>query len=365
VGDAGIEGKPRRYCSLRLIRPQSEMRPYPPRNFFSARSCGILEQVKTFTGIKEGQIAMKHFLTIADLTTEEFWRVLNLAIELKKEHQQGGNEPILKGKTLGMLFQKPSLRTRVSFEMGMIQLGGQAIYLSPNEIQLGQRESVADVARVLSGYVDGIMARVFAHRDIEQLAAFASVPVINGLSDYNHPCQAVGDLLTIYEKRTELRGLKLVFVGDGNNVANSLLLAGSKVGMDVTVVSPKGYEPHPGVVRLARQFATAHGSQINVDNDPAEAVRNADVIYTDVWASMGQESEAEAREKRFAGFQVNEQLVARAKPDALVMHCLPAHRGQEITDAVADGPQSVLFPQAENRLHGQKALLALYLGSGA
>jgi ornithine carbamoyltransferase len=306
---------------------------------------------------------MKHFLSIADLTTEELWQVLNLARELKAEWQGGGNEPILKGKTLGMIFQKPSLRTRVSFEMAMIHLGGQALYLSPDEIQLGKRESVADAARVLSGYVDGIMARVFAHRDIEELAAYARVPVINGLSDYSHPCQAVGDVLSIYEQRAKLEGLKLVFVGDGNNVANSLLLAGGRLGMNVTVVSPRGYEPHPAVVRLAHEFAAARGSQIAVSNDPSTAVQGADVIYTDVWASMGQEAEAEERTSRFAGFQVNEGLVARAGADVLVMHCLPAHRGQEITDAVADGPHSILFPQAENRMHGQKAILALCLGS--
>jgi len=305
---------------------------------------------------------MKHFLSVADLTTEELWQVLKLAVELKKEWQQGGNRPILEGKSLAMVFEKPSLRTRVSFEMAMVQLGGYALYLSPGEIGLGKRESVADVARVLSGYVDGIMARVFSHRNIVELAAHASVPVINGLSDYSHPCQAVGDLLTIYEQRGALEGLKLVFVGDGNNVANSLLLGGSRLGMDVTVVSPVGYEPHPGVVRLAREFAAAHGSQVVISNHPAEAVQGADVIYTDVWASMGQETEAEERKRRFVGFQVNEALVARAKPEVLVMHCLPAHRGEEITDAVADGPHSVLFPQAENRMHGQKAILARCLG---
>ncbi len=305
---------------------------------------------------------MKHFLSIADLTIEELWQVLKLAVELKAEWQRGGNEPILKGKTLGMIFQKPSLRTRVSFEMAMIHLGGQALYLSPNEIQLGKRESVADVARVLSGYVDGIMARVFAHQDIEELAAHSRAPVINGLSDYSHPCQAIGDLLTVYEQRQELKGLKLVFVGDGNNVANSLLLAGGRLGMDVTVVSPRGYEPHPAVVRLAHEFAAAHGSQITISNDPLTAVQGADVIYTDVWASMGQETEAEERAKRFVGFQISEELVARASAEVLIMHCLPAHRGQEITDAVADGSHSVIFPQAENRLHGQKAILALCLG---
>jgi ornithine carbamoyltransferase len=305
---------------------------------------------------------MKHLLSIADLSTEELWRLLRLAQNLKAEWQAGGNQPILKGKVLAMIFQKPSLRTRVSFEMGMVHLGGAAMYLSPNEIQLGQRESVADVARVMSRYVHGIMARVFAHRDIQQLAQWATVPVINGLSDYSHPCQALADIFTAWEKLGDLEGRKLVFVGDGNNVANSLLFTCSKLGMDVTVASPPGYEPHPGVVRLARMFAAESGSQVAVDNVPSEAVRGADVIYTDVWASMGQEAEAELRKGRFAGFQVNEALVALAKPDALVMHCLPAHRGEEITDAVADGAHSVLFDEAENRLHAQKAVLAMLLG---
>jgi ornithine carbamoyltransferase len=261
-----------------------------------------------------------------------------------------------------MLFQKPSLRTRVSFEVGMLHLGGSAMYLSPNEIQLGKRETTADVARVLSRYVQGIMARVFSHRDIEELAAYSDVPIINGLSDYNHPCQALGDVLTAWEKLGELEGRKLVFVGDGNNVANSLLFAGTKLGMDVTVASPAGYEPHPGVVRLAHEFAAESGSRVEVSNVPAEAVQGADMIYTDVWASMGQEEEAELRKRRFVGFQVNEELVSKAKPEAIVMHCLPAHRGEEITDAVADGPQSALFDEAENRLHAQKAILATLLG---
>jgi ornithine carbamoyltransferase len=306
---------------------------------------------------------MKHFLSVAALTPDEMWGLLELARELKAEWQAGGNEPILQGKVLGMIFQKPSLRTRVSFEVGMQHLGGSALYLSPNEIQLGKRESVADVARVLSRYVQGIMARVFAHRDVEQLAAYADVPVINGLSDYNHPCQALGDLFTAWEKLDELKGRKLVFVGDGNNVANSLLFACTKLGMDVTVVSPPGYEPHPGVVQLAGTFALESGSKVEIDNVPARAVQDADVIYTDVWASMGQEGEATERKTRFAGFQVDEELVAQAKPEVLVMHCLPAHRGEEISDAVADGPHSALFDEAENRLHAQKAILARLMGN--
>jgi ornithine carbamoyltransferase len=305
---------------------------------------------------------MDHFVSIASLSKDELWKLLDLARGLKAEWREGGNEPLLKGKVLGMVFQKPSLRTRVSFEVGMLQLGGSALYLSPNEIQLGKRESVADVARVLSRYVQGIMARVFAHRHIEQLAAYAGVPVINGLSDFNHPCQALGDVFTVWEKLGELEGSKLVFVGDGNNVANSLMFACTKLGMDVTVVSPPGYEPHPGVVQLAETFAAESGSKVGIANIPAHAVEGADVIYTDVWASMGQEAEAEARQARFAGFQVNEELVARAKPEVMVMHCLPAHRGQEITDAVADGPNSVLFDEAENRLHAQKAILVELMG---
>ncbi len=300
---------------------------------------------------------MKHFLSVADYSSEEIWKLLRLARDLKAEWQGGGNEPLLKGKVLGMIFQKPSLRTRVSFEVGMQHLGGTALYLSPNEIQLGKRESVADVARVLSRYVQGIMARVFSHRDVEQLAAHGSVPVINGLSDYSHPCQAMGDILTAWEKLGDLRGRKLVFVGDGNNVANSLLFVCARVGMDVAVASPAGYEPHPGVVTLAQRMAAETGSQIEIGNDPAALVRDADVIYTDVWASMGQEAEAELRKARFAGFQVNESLVSLARPEAIVMHCLPAHRGEEITDGVADGPNSVLFDEAENRLHAQKAIL--------
>jgi ornithine carbamoyltransferase len=310
---------------------------------------------------------MQHFLSIADLSADEVWQVLNQAKELKEEWQQGGNKPILKGKTLGMIFQKPSLRTRVSFEMGMIHLGGQALYLSPAEISLGVRESVPDVARVLSRYVDGIMARVFAHKHIEELAAYSRVPVINGLSDYNHPCQALTDLFTIWEKKGKLEGLKLAYVGDGNNVAASLLFATAKVGMDMTLASPEGYELSNDVVKLGQGFAAQSGSKVELVRDPAAAVRSADVIYTDTWVSMGQEEETKRRLKDFVPYQVNAALVAQARPDVrnghvIVMHCLPAHRGQEITDEVADGPHSVLFDQAENRMHAQKAILALLMG---
>jgi len=305
----------------------------------------------------------KDLLSLADLSAEEIWHILNVAQELKEEWQAGGNQPILMGKTLGMIFQKPSLRTRVSFEVAMLQLGGEALYLSPDEIQLGKRESVPDVARVLSRYVDCIMARVFAHKDVTTLAAYSRVPVINGLSDYSHPCQALADFFTILEKKGMLRGLKLAWVGDGNNVLTSLLFGATKLGMDIAAATPPGYEPAREVQELAFRFAKESGSTVEIGHDPQAAVNNADIIYTDVWTSMGQEAEKEQRLKVFPPYQVNAALVARAKPDVIVMHCLPAHRGEEITDEVADGPHSVLFDQAENRLHAQKGLLAVLLAN--
>ena len=302
---------------------------------------------------------MEHFLALTDLTPDELRGLLQQAIELKDEWKAGGNQPVLQGKTLGMVFQKPSLRTRVSFEMGMIHLGGQAIYISPMEIQLGQRESVPDAARVLSGYVDGIMARVFGHNDILTLAEYASVPVINGLSDYNHPCQGLADFLTIIEnKGWDLAGRKLAYIGDGNNVAVSLLFGASMLGMDFAIAAPPGYELDTDAWELGERIALESGSHVMATSDPQEAVVEADVVYTDVWASMGQEDEAEERARIFAPYQVNEPLIAGAKPDVIVMHCLPAHRGQEITDGVCDGPHSVLWGQAENRMHAQKAVLA-------
>jgi ornithine carbamoyltransferase len=301
---------------------------------------------------------MEHFLSIADLTADQLRGLLNLAVELKEEWKAGGNPPLLKGKTLGMVFQKPSLRTRVSFEMGMNHLGGQALYLSPFEIQLGKRESVPDVARVLSRYVDGIMARVFGHTDVVALAEYSRVPVINGLSDYNHPCQGLADLLTIVEyKGWDLAGRKVTFIGDGNNVATSLLIGAALLGMDFAIAGPQGYELPADVWELGQKLAATAGSRLMTTLDPGEAVVGADAIYTDVWASMGQEEEVEERARIFMPYQVNEALVAKAKPDVIVMHCLPAHRGQEITDAVCDGPHSVLWDQAENRMHAQKAIL--------
>ncbi len=299
---------------------------------------------------------MKHFLSIADLTPHELRNLLDLAIKLKMEWRDGGNKPLLQGKSLALVFQKPSLRTRVSFEMGMVHLGGYAFYMSPAEIKMGGRESVADVARVLSGYVDAVMARVFAHDHILELAKYSSVPIINGLSDYNHPAQALADFLTILEHKGRTEGLKMVYVGDANNVARSLLFAAMKLGSHFAIATPPRYALKEDDLALGRQFSTA-GAKVEVFEDPAQAVIDADIIYTDVWTSMGQEAERAERLKIFPPYQVNQQLISRAKPDCIVLHCLPAHRGEEITDEVADGPNSALFPQAENRMHAQKAIL--------
>lgn len=300
---------------------------------------------------------LQHFLDIQSLSSEQFWGLLHLARELKDERTRlGHNAPILAGKSLALLFQKPSLRTRVSFEMGMVHLGGYAFYLSPQEVGLGTRETPADVARVLSGYADGIMARVFDHAHVTDLAQWGSVPVINGLSDFSHPCQALTDVFTIWEDLGQLQGVHVAYVGDGsNNVATSLITAAGKVGMAVTVVAPEGYQPAPDVVANSDADLT-----VTADID---GVVGVDVIYTDVWTSMGQEEETQARLAVFPPYQVNRELVAHARnPDVRVMHCLPAHRGEEITDDVADGDDSLLFPQAHNRLHAQKALLAHLLG---
>jgi ornithine carbamoyltransferase len=305
---------------------------------------------------------MKDFIGIADHSPSELQAMLDLAVELKKEHRAGGNQPILQGRTLAMVFQKPSLRTRVSFDMAMRHLGGDALYLSPAEIGLGQRESIADVARVLSGYVDAIMARVFAHEHVVQLAEWAGVPVINGLSDYNHPCQGMADALTIMEEFGRLKDINVTYVGDGNNVAVSLMHICAKLGANFTIANPPGYAIVPQAVEVAKQFAAESGSALSFIEDPHAAVKNADVIYTDTWTSMGQEEEAKKREAVFPPYQVNAGLVKEAKKRVIVMHCLPAHRGQEITDEVADGPHSRLFPQAHNRLHAQKAILVKLLG---
>jgi ornithine carbamoyltransferase len=306
---------------------------------------------------------MDHLLSLSDLTPAQLRGLLTLAVELKEEWKAGGNRPVLKGKTLGMIFEKPSLRTRVSFEVGMNQLGGHALSLFPFEIQLGKRESVPDVARVLSRYVDGVMARVFNHADLVTLAEYSRVPIINGLSDYSHPCQGVGDFLTIVERQGwDLRGKKLAFIGDGNNVAVSLLFGATLLGMDYAIAGPPGYELPAKAWALGQQFAAASGSHLLATQDPHEAAAGADVIYTDVWTSMGQEAETEARLRIFAPYQVNAALVALARPDVIAMHCLPAHRGQEITDEVCDGPHSALWDQAEDRMHAQKAILVELMG---
>lgn len=286
-------------------------------------------------------------------------RFLELAKQLKHKQKTSVSHEVLKGKTLAMIFQKPSLRTRVSFETGMTQLGGHAIYLSPADIQLGQRETTEDIAIVLSGYADIIMARVFGHDVVQDLAKYASVPVINGLSDLLHPCQILGDLLTVWESKCTLQGLKVVFVGDGNNVAHSWLNAAPQLGMDVTIACPKGYEPKADIVEFAKQF----GTRIEVTHDPQAAVQGADVVYTDVWASMGQEAQAQQRQQLFKPFQLNAELISNAKPDCLVMHCLPAHYDEEISYDVAHGPNSVIYEEAENRLHAQKAVMVTLMKS--
>ncbi|CUA79359.1 ornithine carbamoyltransferase [Anoxybacillus suryakundensis] len=307
------------------------------------------------------QLKGKDFLTLADYSKEEIEYLLHLALELKEKQQSGERYTPLSGKTLAMIFEKPSTRTRVSFEVGMVQLGGHALHLSSRDLQIGRGETIADTARVLSQYVDGIMIRTFEHEKVEELAHYATIPVINGLTDDDHPCQALADLLTIYEVKGKLQGLKLSYIGDGNNMAHALMLAAAKVGMDCAVASPKGYEPKQAIVNEAKQMASESGATIVVTNDPYEAIADADVVYTDVWASMGQEAEANERMHIFAPFQVNEALVQQAKQDFMFLHCLPAHRGEEVTEDVIDGKQSYIFQQAGNRLHAQKALLVSLL----
>lgn len=301
---------------------------------------------------------MKHFLDLANCDSDELEHLLDLALRLKAEWRAGGNQPVLRGKTLGMIFQKPSLRTRVSFEMAMKHLGGDAIMLGPQEIGLGVRESVPDVARVLSSYVQGIMARVFDHDHVLQLAAHSRVPVINGLSDDYHPCQALADMLTIREQFGSLPGTKLAFVGDGNNVAASVALACAHFGVDFSIATPEGYEMNGRIRGQAAEIAQRNGTTMLMHTRPEAIVADADVIYTDTWVSMGQEDETQERLGEFTGFQVNDALLSRAKPNSIVLHCLPAHRGEEITDDVMDGEQSRVFEQAENRMHAQKAILS-------
>jgi len=303
----------------------------------------------------------RDFLTVNDFTRDELMELLSLAVKLKRETKEGRQHLLLQGKTLGMIFRKASTRTRVSFEVAMWQLGGYALFLGAQDLQIGRGEPVKDTARTLSRYLEGIMVRTFEHAEVEEWAKFAEIPVINGLSGLLHPCQAMADMQTILEKKGRLQGVKLAYIGDGNNVAHSLLLSASKLGLNIAVATPKGYEPDEEVVASARYNASRDGTAVIVTGDPERAVNGADVVYTDVWASMGQEAEQQTRVRAFRPYQLSAALLAKAAPEAMVMHCLPAHRGEEITADVMEGPQSVVFDQAENRLHAQKAILATLL----
>lgn len=303
----------------------------------------------------------RDFISLNDFTAEEISYMIDVALKLKAEKKAGIPHPVLKGKTLGMIFTKSSTRTRVSFEVGIYQLGGYGLFLSSRDIQIGRGEPVQDTARVLSRMVDGIMIRTYSHEEVTDLAKYAAVPVINGLSDYLHPTQVLADLMTVKEYKGKIAGLKLAYIGDGNNVANSLLLGGTKMGMHVVVASPEGYKPAKEIMEKALQNTLVSGGSAQVVEDPMTAAKNADIIYTDVWASMGQEEETEIRKKVFNCYQVNSELLKVAHPEAIVMHCLPAHRGEEITEEVIEGPQSVVFDEAENRLHAHKAIMALVM----
>ena len=303
----------------------------------------------------------KDLISIADLTLEEIYEIFDVSKSLKEKKYTGEPHRLLDGKALGMIFTKRSTRTRVSFEVGIYQLGGIGLYFGPNDLQLGTSESISDTAQVLARYLDGIMIRTFAHKDVTDLAKFANIPVINGLTDLLHPCQVLTDLFTALEKKRKLQGLKLAYIGDGNNMAHSLLNGCSKVGMNIAIASPSGYKPDKEIVENAKKFAKYMGSKVEITDDPVAAVKNADIVYTDVWASMGQEVEAAERRKKFMKYQVNPKLVRNAKDDYLFMHCLPAHRGDEVVNEVADSPNSVIFDEAENRLHVQKAIMALVM----
>jgi ornithine carbamoyltransferase len=305
----------------------------------------------------------KDLLSIKDLTAVEIDALCVLAADLKERQRKGIDHRLLNDKSLAMIFEKPSLRTRVTFEVGMAQLGGRAIYLAPGDIKLGEREGAKDVARNLERWVDGIMARTFSHRTVEELARHSANPVINGLSDLTHPCQVLSDLFTLRERFGTLRGLRVAYVGDGNNVCHSWLYGAAKTGIDLAVACPKGYEPRADVLAHARREAKSRGGRISVTRNPSGSAMGADVLYTDVWTSMGQEAQSAKRRRAFRRFQVNAELLNLAKPDAVVMHCLPAHRGEEITDEVLDGARSIVYDQAENRLHLQKAILVTLLGS--
>jgi len=303
----------------------------------------------------------KSLIEIQHLTLEEISRIFRLSAKLKAERRKGIKHHLLKGKKLGMIFSKPSTRTRVSFEVGIYELGGTGLFFNQNDLQLKKSESISDTAKVLSRYLDGIMIRTFDHQDVIDLAAHGTIPVINGLTDLHHPCQVLADLFTVLEKKKTLKGLKLAYIGDGNNMAHSLLQGCSKVGMNISIASPSAYKPLERVVNESKENAELTGSKIEILDDPVAAVTNADVVYTDVWASMGQEKEAGERRKKFIKYQVNPELVKHAKADYIFMHCLPAHRGDEVVNEVADSANSVIFDEAENRLHVQKAIMALVM----
>lgn len=305
-------------------------------------------------------IVQEDFLSLKDYSTDEIMDLLNLAIELKKPENK--YLPLLKGKVLGMIFEKSSTRTRVSFEAGMLQLGGNAMFLSSQDTQIGRGETIPDTGRVLSGYLDGLMIRTFHQSTVQELAEYSSIPVINGLTDDFHPCQVLADLMTILEHFGTLKGKKMAYIGDGNNMANSLMIGAAKVGMDISVASPAAYAPTAKMVALAKDIAQYTGSKIEITESPEQAVAGSDVVYTDVWASMGQEQETIERLQHFQGFQVNEELVKHANEDYIFMHCLPAHREEEVTTAILEGPHSVIFQEAENRLHAQKAVLVALMG---
>ncbi len=305
---------------------------------------------------------MKHLISLYDCTTEEIEKILKLAIKLKADNKAGITHHILKGKSLGMIFAKSSTRTRVSFEVGMYQLGGQALYLNNNDIQMGRGESIYDTANVLSRFLDGIMIRTFDHQDVLDLAKYGSISIINGLTDLLHPCQILADLQTVYEHKGKLNGLKVCYVGDGNNISNSLLYGCTKMSMDISVATPVGYECDVLVTERAKETAKQTGSCVVITNDPSEAMQDADVVITDTWVSMGQESEKQERIKIFKDYTVTEQLFSKAKDDAIFMHCLPAYRGYEVVPEIIDGPHSVIFDEAENRLHAQKAVMAFTMG---
>lgn len=323
-----------------------------------------MEPVKTldhYQSVKSANFKGKDVLRIDEFNREELIYLLDLAVKLKQMQKNGQPFQPLKGKTLGMIFSKSSTRTRVSFEVGMYQLGGTAMFLSDKDMQIGRGEPISDTAKVLSRYLDGIMIRTHAHTDVEELAHHASIPIINGLTDQFHPCQALADMLTILEHKGKLQGVKLAYIGDGNNVANSLILAAALLGMDIRVATPAGFEVVPEIVKTTKEYALKNGGKALFTTDVKEAVLGADVLYTDVWTSMGFEAENEMRLKAFADYQVNQQLVDLASKDYLFMHCLPAHRGEEVTAEVIDSDNSVVFDQAENRLHAQKAILASVL----